>query len=53
MTQCEHAFELDPKDHQVKCIKCGDLDDEMQKDNPGLEAEEELDDYYKSQVSFE
>jgi hypothetical protein len=30
MARCEHAFEVDVRDHQVKCIKCGDLDDEMQ-----------------------
>jgi hypothetical protein len=53
MTQCEHIFELDSSDHQVKCKLCGDLDDEMQLSNPKAEAAEELDDFYKSQVSFE
>jgi|GEM_PF-1083228 len=53
MTQCEHNFQLDPIDGQVKCIKCGDLDDEMQLQNPGLEKKEEKDDFYKTQVNFE
>lgn len=53
MSQCEHVFELDPKDHQVKCIKCGDLDDEMQLANQSLEESEALDDFYKTQESFE
>lgn len=28
--QCEHEFVLDEKTGEVRCIKCGDLDDEMQ-----------------------
>ncbi len=53
MVQCEHIFKLDPKDHQVRCTLCGDLDDEMQLVNPELEAIEEKDDFYRTQVSFE
>ena len=53
MSQCEHQFQLDPKDGQVRCIKCGDLDDEMQLENVALEKQEEKDDFDKSQVSFE
>jgi hypothetical protein len=53
MTQCEHDFQLDPTDGQVKCIRCGDLDDEMQLPNPGLEKKEEKDDFYKTQINFE
>jgi hypothetical protein len=53
MTQCEHNFQLDLTDGQVKCIKCGDFDDEMQLQNPGLEKKEENDDFYKTQVNFE
>ena len=53
MTQCEHLFEVDPADGEVRCTLCGDLDDEMQLPNPSLEASEELDDFYKSQESFE
>ena len=59
MAQCEHDFQVDPKDGQVKCTKCGDLDDEMQLTNPGLEREEEegeeeeREEFGKSQVTFE
>lgn len=53
MSQCEHIFELDPVDKQVKCKLCGDLDDEMQLPNEGLTQKEVLDEFYKSQVNFE
>ncbi len=53
MTQCEHEFALDSKTQQVKCIKCGDLDDEMQLPNLNLAATEAMDDFYKTQESFE
>lgn len=56
MTQCEHTFALDPADDQVRCTKCGDLDDEMQLPNHALEKKEEkdkMDDFYKTQTSFE
>lgn len=53
MTQCEHEFLLDQDTKEVKCTKCGDLDDEMQLPNHALEVEEEKDEFYKTQVSFE
>ena len=53
MTQCEHVFLLDEVTKQVKCTKCGDLDDEMQLPNPNLTATEAMDDFYKTQESFE
>lgn len=53
MTQCEHNFALDLSDHQVRCTKCGDLDDEMQLPNRQLEIAEEKDEFYKTQVTFE
>lgn len=40
MTQCEHEFALDERTKEVRCIKCGDLDDEMQLPNAGLEKAE-------------
>lgn len=53
MAQCEHDFQVDPKDGQVKCTKCGDFDDEMQIsiDEP-VEIKEPIE-FDKSQVSFE
>ncbi len=53
MTQCEHLFKVDPIDGQVKCLKCGDLDDEMELPNIAVQETEKLDDFYKSQESFE
>lgn len=53
MSQCEHEFKLDEATKEVKCIKCGDLDDEMETENKALEAKDEKDDFYKTQVSFE
>jgi len=53
MTQCEHNFQLDQTDDQVRCIKCGDLDDEMQLPNHELEKKEEQDEFYRTQVTFE
>ncbi len=56
MTQCEQSFVVDLVDDQVRCTKCGDLDDEMQLPNRELEIKEEkdkLDDFYKTQSSFE
>jgi hypothetical protein len=53
MTQCIHDFALDHEDSQVKCTLCGDLDDEMELPNAAVTEGEILDDYYKSQVSFE
>lgn len=53
MTQCIHEFAIDKADGQVKCVKCGDLDDEMELPNSALRKSEELDDFYKSQESFE
>jgi hypothetical protein len=53
MSQCEHEFLLDELTKQVKCRKCGDLDDEMQLPNHTLESEEQKDEFYKTQVTFE
>ncbi len=53
MTQCEHDFQVDPIDGQVRCIKCGDLDDEMQSTNPVVEPEKDQVEFDKSQVTFE
>lgn len=53
MSQCEHVFELDPKEHQVKCIKCGDLDDEMQITDKEAQQKEALDEFYQTQETFE
>jgi hypothetical protein len=51
--QCSHEFALDEATHQVRCILCGDLDDEMQLFNKEEEVKEERDDFYSTQVSFE
>lgn len=53
MAQCDHDFQVDPKDGQVKCIKCGDFDDEMQSLAPEPASKEEPIEFDKSQVSFE
>lgn len=53
MTQCEHEFLLDESTKEVRCTKCGDLDDEMQLPNPELTKAEAQDEFYKTQVSFE
>jgi len=53
MGQCEHEFAVDKRTKEVRCIKCGDLDDEMQLPNVGLEKAEERDEFYKTQESFE
>lgn len=53
MTQCEHEFEVDPIDQQVKCILCGDFDDEMQLANKAEALKDEKDEFYATQVNFE
>jgi len=53
MSQCEHIFEMDKTDGQVKCKLCGDLDDEMQLVEEEQSEKEKLDDFYKTQESFE
>jgi hypothetical protein len=53
MTQCEHNFQLDLKDEQVRCTLCGDLDDEMQLVNKAEQVEDAKDDFYATQESFE
>lgn len=53
MSACEHVFELDLNDHQVKCGKCGDLDDEMQLPDKAAEEKDAMDDFYRTQESFE
>lgn len=54
--QCEHEFALDPKSGEVKCIKCGALDDEMQlpiEDIDERDAREKLNEISESQLNFE
>jgi hypothetical protein len=53
MSQCEHKFEADPLDGQVKCALCSDLDDEMELVNIAEELAGEKDDFYATQESFE
>lgn len=53
MSQCEHKFAVDPQDSQVKCTLCGDLDDEMQLVNKAEAVNDEKDDFYATQESFE
>jgi len=53
MAQCEHEFALDEVTKEVKCIKCGALDDEMQLPNPELIEKEAMDEFYKTQETFE
>jgi len=53
MSQCEHNFEVDPIDDQVRCLLCSDPDDEMQLVNKGEERKDTMDDFYATQVSFE
>lgn len=56
MIQCEHVFLLDHVDGQVKCTKCGDLDDEMQvfnKDEERKEEKELREKLNETQVDFE
>jgi hypothetical protein len=52
MAQCEHEFTANKKTGEVKCLLCGDLDDEMQLFNKEQELKE-VDDFYASQVTFE
>jgi hypothetical protein len=46
-------FALDERTKEVRCsIKCGDLDDEMQLPNAGLEKKAEgRDEFYKTKAS--
>lgn len=53
MTQCEHKFEVDPIDDQVRCTLCADLDDEMELVNKAETLKDEKDDFYATQVNFE
>lgn len=53
MIQCAHQFEVDSTTTEVRCIKCGDLDDEMQLVNKDVAAEDARQDFYKTQESFE
>jgi hypothetical protein len=53
MSQCAHQFEADPATKEVRCIICGDLDDEMQLVNKEVAAEDARQDFYKTQESFE
>lgn len=53
MAQCEHVFQVDPIDGQVKCTKCGDLDDEMQVAIVEPTPKKTTIEFDKSQVSFE
>ena len=54
--QCEHEFALDPVSGEVRCIKCGDLDDEMQlpiEDIEERDNREKLNESSESQLNFE
>ncbi len=53
MAQCEHKFEVDPKDDQVKCTLCRGYDDEMQLVNKAETLKDMKDDFYATQVNFE
>ncbi len=58
MSQCEHIFALDKIVGQVRCKRCGDLDDEMQLFNKQEELKEIRreklkDEFDSSQVNFE
>jgi hypothetical protein len=55
-SQCEHVFELDENLNEVRCVKCGDLDDEMQLPHINPEAQDVLDQENRameSQLNFE
>ncbi len=53
MAQCEHEFKADAKTNEVKCIKCGDYDDEMQQNNRAKAIKEEENAFYRTQINFE
>jgi hypothetical protein len=53
MAQCEHEFILEKHSKQVKCVKCGIFDDEMELPNKALDSKEERDEFYKTQINFE
>ncbi len=53
MEQCEHDFQIDPVDGQVKCKKCGDYDDEMEIEIETPIAQAAEIEFDKSQISFE
>jgi hypothetical protein len=50
---CDHIFELDQSDGQVRCRICKVLDDEMEIANQEICENEKLEEFYKSQVNFE
>jgi hypothetical protein len=56
MSQCVHIFAQDEISGEVKCKRCGDLDDEMQlfnREEELKEAQREKDKFESSQVNFE
>jgi hypothetical protein len=53
MSQCEHDFEVDERDGQVRCKFCQVSDDEMELPNKKQEEKDALDEFYKTQVNFE
>ena len=53
MSQCEHEFAPDPITKEVRCIKCGDLDDEMELPNNEILEKEKMDEFYRTQQTFE
>lgn len=53
MAQCQHVFEVDKSDGQVRCKVCKDLDDEMELAIKDEASNEDLDDFYNTQINFE
>jgi hypothetical protein len=53
MSQCEHEFALDKATKEVRCVRCGDLDDEMLLPSHELEEKEATEELFKSQMDFE
>lgn len=53
MVQCQHVFEVDKSDGQVRCKICKDLDDEMELTIKEESSDQDLDDFYKTQINFE
>jgi hypothetical protein len=51
--QCNHEFVANKVNGEVKCRLCGDFDDEMELVNIAEQKQDEKDDFYATQVSFE
>ena len=55
-SQCEHVFKLEEDSSEVRCVKCGDLDDEMQLPLLDPEVQDAFDNVNRaiaSQINFE